>query len=618
MGSICGWLGPATELENARQITGKMARGIGADGDPSLRSAHSSTAGIAVCSQFDQVNLYQDADILVALEGQPRWDSDELAAIARTDGPAAAAAAGYRRDGKDFLKKMHGAFALAVIEKNAGTVLLAIDRLGIRPLCFAHEGNNFAFGSATDGVVAHPAVDGELDPQAVFNYLFSHMVPAPGTIYRRVSKLLPGQRVLYRRGSIETDFYWQLKYGEDDQTSGSSVARLTGEFRELLRASVQRAADRDPAGAFLSGGTDSSTVAGVLTEVRHRPAETYSIGFAAEGFDEMEYARITSRHFGTRAHEYYVTPQDVVDAIPLIARAYDEPFGNASAVPTYYCAKLARQDGIELMLAGDGGDEIFGGNVRYAKQKVFELYHHLPGALRRALIEPVAFGFPAGDKLPPLRKLRSYIRQARTPLPERLESYNFLHRTPLQDIFTADYLARINPRAPEEMLRDVYWRTASDSYIDRMMHLDLKVTLADNDLRKVNRMCELAGVAVHYPLLDEEMVAFAARLPPELKVNGVKLRYFFKKALADFLPPETITKSKHGFGLPFGLWLTTHAPLRDLAYDSLKSFRQRGYVRPEYLDHLVEQHRSGHATYYGVMIWVIMMLEQWMEQREGM
>jgi asparagine synthase (glutamine-hydrolysing) len=164
------------------------------------------------------------------------------------------------------------------------------------------------------------------------------------------------------------------------------------------------------------------------------------------------------------------------------------------------------------------------------------------------------------------------------------------------------------------MMREVYWRTASGSCVNRMMHLDLKLTLADNDLRKVNRMCELAGVAVRYPLLDEEMVAFSGQIPPSSKVKGLKLRYFFKEALRDFLPPETLSKSKHGFGLPFGIWMLNHAGLRELAYDSLDAFQRRGYVKREYLDQLLEQHRTGHATYYGVMIWVVMMLEQWFRE----
>jgi asparagine synthase (glutamine-hydrolysing) len=330
----------------------------------------------------------------------------------------------------------------------------------------------------------------------------------------------------------------------------------------------------------------------------------------------MEYARITAKHFAAEAHEYYVTPQDVVEAIPLIAQAYDEPFGNSSAVPTYFCARMARADGVKVLLAGDGGDEIFGGNVRYARQKILEWYWCVPAPLRRALIEPLALGLPAGDRIPVLRKLRSYIHQASVPLPDRLESYNFLHRSPLENVFEPDFLAKVDMTQPLVLLREVYERTASTSPVNRMMHLDLQFTLADNDLRKVSRMCELAGVEVRYPLLDEPLVDFSGQVPASLKVRGLKLRYFFKQALKDFLPPETIAKTKHGFGMPFGLWLKSHKPLRDVAFGSLQAFEQRGIVKPDFLKELWHQHETSHATYFGVMIWVVMMLECWLAARK--
>jgi len=330
----------------------------------------------------------------------------------------------------------------------------------------------------------------------------------------------------------------------------------------------------------------------------------------------MEYARITSRHFSTKAHEYYVTPQDVVDAIPVIAEAYDEPFGNDSAVPTYYCARMARADGVRVMLAGDGGDEIFGGNARYARQKLLEAYGAVPRVLRRGLIEPLALGIRGADRLAPLRKLASYIRQASVPLPERLESYNFLQRSPLADIFEPGFLAEVDPARPLALQRDAYQRAASASPVNRMMHLDLEFTLADNDLRKVSRMCEVAGVEVRYPLIDDALVEFSGELPPSLKVKGLKLRYFFKQALTDFLPPETLAKTKHGFGMPFGLWLRDHKPLAELVNESFTTFGRRGIVKPGYIEELLHQHETSHASYFGVMIWVIMMLERWLAARK--
>jgi len=531
--------------------------------------------------------------------------------------PAAPAAADevvalYARYGHDLLSRIHGPFALALVDAATRTALIAVDRLGIRTLCFTLDGGGLVFGSTADHVVAHPGVRAELSEQGLFNYLYSHVVPSPGTIYRAVEKLLPGERVVVRDGRAERDFYWQVRYSDDTR---ATERELEERFRSVLRAAVARGAEGDEAAAFLSGGTDSSTVAGLLTAVRGRPARTYSIGFAAEGFDETAYARIAARHFGTDAREYYATPEDVLQAIPVVAQHYDEPFGNASAVPTYICARLASADGYRVMLAGDGGDELFGGNVRYAKQKLFEYYGLLPDALRSAVIEPLVFRAPGGGFLPPVRKARSYIAQAKVPLPDRLESYNFLHRTALAEIFEPDFLRRVDVSEPLRLLRDAYARVDSGSALNRMLHLDLKQTLADNDLRKVSGMCEAVGVDVRYPLLDEDVVALAAEIPPTLKVKGLKLRYLFKKALRDFLPRETLRKTKHGFGLPFGLWLREHPALAGFAADSLVAFGCRGIVQRAYVDRLIAEHRTGHATYFGTMIWVLMIAEQWLAAR---
>lgn len=613
MKGMCGWRGGVSGSVDANGITEAMIDAMGGGRRDSKNVLYGSREGIAVWSEIDPASCREVGLLKIAIVGNVYWDSDELNELARHKTPAEAVAEAYLKSGKAFLEDIHGTFCIAVIDARADTALIAIDRLGIYPMCYAVSQGYFIFATGTDGVVAHPAIDRVIDPQSIFDYIYFHEVPSPGSIYKNVSKLQPGQYALFQNGKLETNFYWKLNYAD----SGTSNFALRKErLKELLQAAVKRAVTDGKVGTFLSGGTDSSTVAGILTEVLHKPADTFSMGFAAEGYDEMEFARITSRHFGTRAHEYYVTAQDVVDAIPLIARAYDEPFGNASAVPTYCCAKLAKEQGIRLMLAGDGGDEIFGGNERYAKQKIFEAYSIIPAMLRNGLLEPFMLGIPGIDRIPLLGKIKSYILQAKVPLPDRLESYNFLHRASLNQIFTADYLAQVNHQQPIALLRAEYGRTNASSATNRMLHLDLKFTLADNDLRKVSRMCELAGVAVHYPLLDEDIVTFAAQLPPLLKVKGLKLRYFFKEALSDFLPHETITKSKQGFGLPFGVWMQTYPPLKELAYDSLTSLRKRGYLRSEYLDGLIEQHRSEHEAYYGVMIWVLMMLEQWLQQHE--
>ncbi len=605
MTGLCGWLGPAGQDSNPNVLLGKMMAPLGS-AEPA-QNLSSTNYALGAYSPFGLASCHEAEGLLAAIDGRVNWDDAELARLAQERSPATALHAAYRRWGKDCLTHLHGPFAMAILEPTSGMVLLAIDRLGIQRLCFAPHASGLVFGSTCDSVTAHPAIGRHISAQGIFNFLYHHMVPAPGTIYAGVEKLLPAQYLLHRNGQQERGFYWAADWLVP-HAPNFDQSRQT--LKQLLRDSVGSTLDQHNTGAFLSGGTDSSTIAGILTEVSGKPAETFSIGFEADGFDEMEYARIAVKQFGTHPHEYYVTPDDVVAAIPLIAAAYDEPFGNASAVPTYFCALKAKEAGIDAMLAGDGGDEIFGGNTRYATQKVFEAYGYIPALLRHGLIEPLAARLP---RVPPLGKVASYVRQARVPLPDRLETYNFLHSVALDTIFTPNFLSEVDPELPLTIMREVYSRTRSDSTLNRMLHLDWKQTLADNDLRKVNRMCELAGIEVRYPLLDERLVAFAARLPVNYKVKGQKLRWFFKEALSDFLPHEIIHKSKHGFGLPFGLWMQRHAPLHELAHESLRAFRARNIVRPEYLDELMRLHQAGHASYYGVMIWVIMMLEQWLQ-----
>ncbi len=368
-------------------------------------------------------------------------------------------------------------------------------------------------------------------------------------------------------------------------------------------------------GAFLSGGTDSSTIVGILSEINSRPARTYSIGFEATGYDEMEYARVAARHFSAEHHEYYVTPDNIVEAIPQIAAIFDQPFGNSSAIPTFYCARKAKADGVTRLLGGDGGDELFGGNVRYAKQYIFSLYEHLPSALRKQIVEPLVFGIPGGANLPVICKARSYIEQATVPMPARTETYNLLGRYGHKEVFTSEFLANVNPGQPIALINETYYQTHAQSLINRMLSLDLKFTLADNDLPKVVRSCELAGVEVAFPFLDDEIVAYSAQLEPKLKLKGTKLRYFFKEALRGFLPNEIITKQKHGFGLPFGVWLQCHKPLQTLVADSLSDLKSRKIIRADFINKLLEQHLDEHAVYHGTMVWVLMMLEQWYKQR---
>jgi asparagine synthase (glutamine-hydrolysing) len=235
--------------------------------------------------------------------------------------------------------------------------------------------------------------------------------------------------------------------------------------------------------------------------------------------------------------------------------------------------------------------------------------------LRKGVLEPAVFGMPGGQRVPLVRKARSYIEQASVPMPARTETYNLLDRYGHGEVFTREFLATVDPGQPLSRLNETYRQAHAQSLINQMLALDLKFTLADNDLPKVVKACELAGMEAAFPFLNNEMVAFSAGLAPELKLKGTKLRYFFKEALRDFLPDEIITKQKHGFGLPFGVWLQNHKPLQELAADSLNGLKSRNIVRAEFIDKLLGQHLDEHAGYHGTMVWVMMMLEQWFRQR---
>ncbi len=549
--------------------------------------------------------------IVIFAKGEMRWAEQRNRPLSRESAQEIVAA--YRRYGDAFLERLEGGFALAVVDLERRRVLLALDRMGIERLTYRVQGEAISFGTSAEDLARFPRA--AFDDQALYDFLLLHMVPAPNTIFSGVRKLRPGTLVVFENAMPPvTRHYWQPQFQDSD--SGDDFPVWRTQLHEGLAAAVGDCNPDERTGAFLSGGLDSSSVAGTLGKVTGQRARTFSMGFGVPEYDELRYARIASQHFNCDAFEYDITPEDVVTALPLIARAYDEPFGNSSAVPTYFCALKARERGITHLLAGDGGDEIFGGNERYVRQAVFEHYRRIPAGLRSGLIEPLARLIPPELGFAPLRKARSYIDQARIPLPERLESWNFIYQTGLSTMLEPGFLRAIDPQAPLRLMSEIYQSTPATTMLHRMLYYDWHITLADNDLRKVGSMCELAGVKVSYPMLDQRVVDLSVRIPPGRKIEGGQLRSFYKKAMAGFLPQEILTKPKHGFGLPFGVWLKTHARLQELIYSLLQALKGRGIVQPAFLDRLIEQHRDGHASYYGYAIWDLAMLEAWLQAHE--
>lgn len=578
---------------------------VDADGLNTMLSALPSTDQGVICNLPEAClghhagNSCQDGDVAVACVGSPYWLGEAGKAAEVTE-----IAAAYRAQGEKFLESLGGPFALAILDKGGNELLCAVDRFAREQLYWRGDEDGVVVASSTDAALAHPASDRQLSQQGLFHYVFFHMVPGPDSIYEDIHKLPAAHLMHWREGQLQIRSYWTPAFTE---TLGDEQHLLEGVL-DTLRAAVARNSSGDDCGAFLSGGLDSSTVAGLLAGIQPG-ADSYSIGFDAKGYDEIAFARIASNHFGTKPHEYYLTPEDVLGALPSIAAAYDEPFGNSSALPTLFCARLARQDGKHSLLAGDGGDELYAGNARYAKQKVFELYQGLPAVLQRVL-GMLAWMTP--EQLPVLRKFKSYVNQAAVPLPDRLQTYNHLVRQGLNTVFTEAFIDGIDAERPHRLEREIYQRPQDASTLNRMLYLDWHHTLADNDLRKVGRMCRLADIEVRYPMLDEAVIAHSTQVPSELKLPGGKLRDFYKRAVTGFLPAQILDKPKHGFGLPFGVWMVEHPGLQEIAGDSLSRLRRRGIFKPSFIDRIMLLHQQSHAAYYGELVWVMMMLELWL------
>jgi asparagine synthase (glutamine-hydrolysing) len=524
---------------------------------------------------------------------------------------AARIAARFREVGLRILGELQGAYAIAAFDAERRIGLVATDRMGVHPVFYRAAGGSIVFASSPRLVAEVAGIRQVIRSQSVFDYLFCHVVPAPVSIIEGVQRLLPGQCVELQAGQASVRQYWLPHFEERRE---ATFAEKCAEFRQALDAAVRQAMAGGDCGAFLSGGTDSSTVVGLMTEIAGAPIRAYSIGFAVDGFDEMDYARLAAKHFGARHREYYVTAQDVVDTAPLIATAHPQPFGNSSALPAYCCARLASEDGVTRMLAGDGGDELFGGNARYAKQRVFAYYEAIPSWLRSGFIEPAVHALSAGPRLPGLGKVASYVEQAAVPMPERLETYNVLARLGVENVLTAELLEQVDQDEPARFNREMYFNPSAGSLINRMLALDYKTTLADNDLPKVMQSCALAGIDVNFPMLDARVVDFSLRLRPSDKLRGTRLRPFFKQALRDVLPPQIIRKKKHGFGLPFGQWVVSDARVRTLTFDLLNALKRREFVRPDFIDRLKDDLLPQHPNYYGSLAWVLMMLELWLAQ----
>ena len=528
----------------------------------------------------------------------------------------------YAKEGIRFLHKLRGEFVMAVWDGSVDTLYLATDRFRVHPLFYYKDIEKLVFASTMKGVMASPfPIKRTINPEAIVNVVATSFIPTPQTIFREVEKLPAGHILTYHKGEIKIEPYWDISFLKPDGVGQAELTRkLKAHFAEAISVRLEEDNVSDNVGTFLSGGVDSSTIAGVLSRLTKRPVKSFSIGFDEKGYNELNYARIVARTFDTEHHEYLVTPQDVRNAIPVILDAFDEPFANASAIPTYFCAKLAREHGVKVLYAGDAGDELFAGNERYATQRLFDYYYKIPTWFREPLLKPMAFAMADLLKWDLLVKVKKYILRATTPYPERLSSHGVFELIPMRDLLEDSLLHAVGKGYDlQSPLYSYYSRAPADNELDRQLYIDLKLTISDNDLFKVTRMTEAAGVAVRFPFLDHRLAEYAMTIPANIKMKGRKLRSFFKSAYADLLPVETRAKEKQGFGLPIPVWLRTDKRLNEMMHDLVLSPQslQRGYFQKKTLEDIVERHKTDETSFYGTVLWNMMVLELWHRRYMG-
>lgn len=516
----------------------------------------------------------------------------------------------YREKGKVDLAGLTGKFGIVMWNEARGSLVAGTDAFHFYPLFYALTDEGIVCGTDLGLVRAAAGTPAKLDYQALYHYLNFAYIPAPYTIFEGIRKLQPGSLLTRHDGRFAIERYWTPDYPEDLRETESE---LTGELHDKIVETVQRYRPGNGIrwGTFLSGGTDSSSITGILArQYPDRKVLSFSIGFGEADYDELGYARIAAKSFGTDAHVREVNAQHTMDLIPWLVRTYDEPYANSSAIPTAYCAQLAHEAGCTVMIAGDGGDEIYGGNERYAKDQVMAWYFNLPAVVKRLGHGMERALTPVDLRL--LNKVRNFIHRSSLPNPDRFYTDDSFASDHFEQLLRPGFRRDIEPASSLDVMRGLYRETKADTELHRLMYIDLMMAIAENDLVKVNRTAKATGVSVLYPYLDRELVEFTGRIGARWKVKRLTKRYLFKQAMRGILPPEILAKKKQGFGLPIGVWFREHKGFRELLNDTLLSNRalERGYFERDFIVNMVQRHQHG-VWDYTQELWLMLMLELW-------
>jgi asparagine synthase (glutamine-hydrolysing) len=510
----------------------------------------------------------------------------------------------YEEMGAECVQKLRGMFGLAIYDKHKRKLILARDRLGKKPLHYALLNGKLYFGSEIKSILAVAPELAEVNSQGLLEYLYYGYVPDPITAFTGIHKLPPGHLLEFEKGEIRVRQYWDLpEYGTHSPKSEEEC--LEELERRLLEATRIRLISDVPLGAFLSGGTDSSTVVALMARASSGPVKTFSIGFKKDDFNEADYARIVARKFETDHHEMILEP-DVVQTVEHLTSSLEEPFGDSSMLPTYYVSQMARQH-VTVALSGDGGDEMFGGYGRYRIHAERRIFEHVPEWARRFYREKV---FP---RLPNSMHGRKFSYNVSLPWQERyVDGLSFVpafeRDTPLLSEDFREILRRSDD--PGNVLRRYFAKAPAKDPVSQILYVDTKTYMVADILTKVDRMSMLNSLEVRVPILDHVFVEYAAGLTPDWKLRGRELKYILRK-LAERVgvPREVLYRKKQGFSLPLVHWMRNE--LKEMLMILLEQRTlERGYFVANGVRKLMDDHLRRGRTMTG-RLWRLLMFELW-------
>ena len=505
----------------------------------------------------------------------------------------------YEEYGDDCVKHLRGMFTFAIWDRKRQRLLAARDRFGKKPLNYYWDGQRLIFGSEIKSIL-EAGIPREINSIALDEYLVYGYVPTPNTLFKGVLKLPAAHILIYEDGHISTKRYWDLPFTPTCQDDEATAIERT---RALLKDAVQvRLMSEVPLGAFLSGGVDSSVVVGLMSQMMSQPVKTFSIGFEEDDFSELPYARKVAKHFGTDHHEFFVRPE-LVSVLPQLVWAFDEPFADASMLPTYYVSKLAREH-VTVVLTGDGGDEIFGGYKHYQR----ELSINRIPAFIRSLLKYGSMLMPDG------MRGRNRLSNMGSDLATRVaQSYTRYPVGSRPSLYDSEYFAHVRDHNPyEQHIRE--FRTAQQlDIMAQMQYVDSRIYLPDDILVKVDKASMFNSIETRTPMLDQQLVEYVSSLPSTIRTRNGVLKDLLKKVAADMLPAEILTRPKQGFGPPIEQWF--RSDLTNYAHELLDSprARQRGIFNPEFIRNLLIDHASTKGVNHSSAIWTMLCLELWFQ-----